>query len=257
MTIAAKIERSTTKARRVDSEVFRPAPSLAPRHLPALLLFAGLTVGIATTRAAARDQSGVDGKAAPQTSASEAPPSAAPYRIDARRSQFFVEAEAGGVLAVFGHNHKFQVRDFDGTVSVPLNVLQSASLDLSIVADSLTLVDKVSDADRREIESTMKQKVLETSKFPRISFRSVRVTAGSGGDASSRLGVVGDLWLHGVGHSVTIPVAVVRKADSLRATGTMKLRQTDYGMTPVTAVAGTIRVKDEVTISFDIVAIRS
>jgi hypothetical protein len=37
----------------------------------------------------------------------------------------------------------------------------------------------------------------------------------------------------------------------------MKLRQTDYGMTPVTAVAGTIRVKDEVTISFDIVAVGS
>jgi polyisoprenoid-binding protein YceI len=68
---------------------------------------------------------------------------------------------------------------------------------------------------------------------------------------------VGDLWLHGVGHSVTIPVTVAENADSLRATGTMKLRQTDYRMTPVTAVAGTIRVKDEVTISFDIVAIRS
>jgi polyisoprenoid-binding protein YceI len=173
------------------------------------------------------------------------------YRIDAGRSQFFVEAEAGGVLSVFGHNHKFQVRDFNGTVSVPSNALQSASLDLSIVADSLTLVDKVSDDDRKEIEGTMKQKLLETARFTKILFSQTRVTVDGSGDASSRFGVVGDLWLHRVRHSVTIPVTVVRKGDSLRATGTMKLRQTDYGMTPVTAVVGTVRVKDEVTLSFE------
>jgi polyisoprenoid-binding protein YceI len=231
--------------------------SLAPRHLPVFLLFPGLMVGMASTRASARDPSRVEGVGAPQASASAAPPSAAPYRVDAGRSQFFVEAEAGGVLAVFGHNHKFQVRDFTGTVSAPSSALKAASLDLSILADSLALIDKVSDDDRKEIEGTMKQKLLETSKFPKISFRSTSVTVGSSGAADSRLGVVGDLWLHGVGHSVTIPVTVVQKGDSLRATGTMKLRQTDYGMTPVTAVAGTVRVKDEVTLSFDIVATRS
>ena len=168
-----------------------------------------------------------------------------------------MEAEAAGVLAVLGHNHKFQVRDFTGTMNVPSNALQAASLDLRIVADSLTLVDKVSDDDRKEIESTMKQKVLETSKFPKVIFRTTGVTAGAGGDASGQLGIVGDLWLHGVGHSLTFPVTVVQKGDSLSASGTVKIRQTDYGMSPVTAVAGTIRVKDEVTISFDLVATRS
>lgn len=168
-----------------------------------------------------------------------------------------MEAEAAGVFAVFGHNHRFQVRDFTGTVNVPSNGLQSASLDLRVVADSLTLVDKVSDDDRKEIEGSMKQKLLETSRFPKIVFRTTGITAASSGDASGRLGIVGDLWLHGVGHSVTFPVTVVQKGDSLRATGTVKIRQTDYGMSPVTAVVGTVRVKDEVTISLDIVATRS
>jgi polyisoprenoid-binding protein YceI len=194
---------------------------------------------------------------APTGSAEDAPPAAASYRIDTRASQFFVEAGASGVLSVFGHDHKFQVRDFGGNLHVPPNGLQSASLDLAIVADSLTLVDKVSDDDRKEIEGSMKQKVLETSKFPKIAFRTTSVTVASSGEASSHLGVVGDLWLHGVGHSVTIPVTVVQKGDSLRATGAVKIRQTDYGITPVTAVVGTVRVKDEVTISFDIVATRS
>jgi polyisoprenoid-binding protein YceI len=211
---------------------------------------------MASTRAAARDEPrNLD--MAPTGSAEDAPPEAGSYRIDTRASQFFVEAGAAGVLSVFGHEHKFQVRDFGGTLRVPSNGLQSASLDLAIVADSLTLVDKVSDDDRKEIEGSMKQKVLETSKFPKIAFRTTSVTVASSGEASSRLGVVGDLWLHGVGHSVTIPVTVVQKGDSLRATGAVKIRQTDYGITPVTAVVGTVRVKDEVTISFDIVATRS
>lgn len=160
------------------------------------------------------------------------------------------------MFAAFAHDHKFQVREFNGTVSLPSQALQSGSVDLIMVADSLTLVDKVSDDDRKEIEGTMKQKLLETAKFPKISFRSVSVAVDSSDDASSRLKVLGNLWVHGVGHKVPIPVTVALKGDSLRATGTVKLRQTDYGMTPVTAAVGTVRVKDEVTLSFDIVAIR-
>jgi polyisoprenoid-binding protein YceI len=117
-------------------------------------------------------------------------------------------------------------------------------------------VDKVSDGDRKEIEGSMKEKVLEIARYPRIVFRSVGVTVESSADAVSRLKVVGDFGLHGVGHRITIPVAVAVKGDSLRATGTVKFRQTDYGITPTSAAAGTIKVKDEVTVSFDIVATR-
>ena len=234
----------------------------ALRYGPVLVLLC-IPVVVASSHAAAREPGpveGLEGAAASQASASAAPPApptAISYRIDARASQFFVEAEAAGVLAVFGHNHKFQVRDFAGTVNVPANGLASASLDLAIVADSLTLVDKVSDDDRKEIEGSTRQKVLETSRFPKILFRTTGVTVTGSSDASTRLGIVGDLWLHGVGHSVTIPVALVQRGDSLRATGAVTIRQTDYGMTPIAAVAGTVRVKDEVTISFDIVGTRS
>ena len=167
-----------------------------------------------------------------------------------------MEAEGGGVLGAFAHNHKFQAHTFGGTVTAPAKELSSGSINLSIAADSLTLVDKVSEGDRKEIEGTMKEKVLETAKFPNIVFRSVGVTVDSNADAVSRLKVVGNFWLHGVGHKITIPVAVALNSGALRATGAVKLRQTDYGMTPVTAAIGTIRVKDEVTIVFDIVAIR-
>ena len=43
---------------------------------------------------------------------------------------------------------------------------------------------------------------------------------------------------------------------SLRATGEFALRQSDFGIAPVSAAAGTIRVKDEVKCAFDILALR-
>jgi len=160
------------------------------------------------------------------------------------------------VLGAFAHDHKLQVKDFSGTVRGASKGLQFASLALDIVADSLTLVDNVSEGDRKEIEASMKQKVLETAKFPRITFRSIGVTVDGTKDASSSIKLVGNLWLHGVGHKITIPMTVTLQGDSLRAIGTTKLHQTHYGIEPYTAAIGTIRVKDEVTLSFDIVATR-
>jgi polyisoprenoid-binding protein YceI len=230
--------------------------SMTLRQRQLLLVFSGWMSTFASAPLAALDRPPAGAASAAQPSGSAVAPSEPPYRLDVRKSRFFVEAEAGGVLAAFAHDHKFQVRNFSGTVSLSSHSPPSGSLDLSIVADSLTLVDKVSDDDRKEIEGTMKQKVLETSKFPKISFRSAGVTVDSSAEATSQLKIVGNLWLHGVGHKITFPVTVVLAGDGLRATGTVKLRQTDYGMTPVTAAIGTIRVKDEVTISFDLVAAR-
>ena len=43
---------------------------------------------------------------------------------------------------------------------------------------------------------------------------------------------------------------------SLQAEGQFALRQTDYGIKPVTVAGGTIKVKDELKFSFNIVANR-
>ena len=47
---------------------------------------------------------------------------------------------------------------------------------------------------------------------------------------------------------------VLVTGDLMRASGEFSLRQSDYGILPVTVAAGALRVKDEVKLSFDIVA---
>jgi polyisoprenoid-binding protein YceI len=64
------------------------------------------------------------------------------------------------------------------------------------------------------------------------------------------------LTLRGKTRSVTVPVEVRLSADRLTANGRATVRQTDFGIRPVTALAGTVKVKDEVDIVFNIVARR-
>ncbi|MEZ5318565.1 MAG: hypothetical protein R2752_14285 [Vicinamibacterales bacterium] len=53
---------------------------------------------------------------------------------------------------------------------------------------------------------------------------------------------------------VTGPVTV--DGDVLRLTGTCRFKQTDFGIEPVTAGLGTVRVKDALEVTLDVVARR-
>jgi polyisoprenoid-binding protein YceI len=92
--------------------------------------------------------------------------------------------------------------------------------------------------------------VLESSKFPKITFRSVRVSNFKG----TSLTVHGDLSLHGVTKRIAMPVSVSVTPQQLRATGKYVLKQTDFGITPYSAAGGSIKVKNEVILNFNIVA---
>jgi hypothetical protein len=59
----------------------------------------------------------------------------------------------------------------------------------------------------------------------------------------------GDLTLHGQSHPVKVDV---ERQDG-RYRGSARLRQSEFGITPVTVAGGTIKVKDEVRVEFEIV----
>jgi hypothetical protein len=94
------------------------------------------------------------------------------YRIETGVSKFTVKAFAGGVLSALAHNPTFAVRQYEGTADIDLESGSNASLRLTISGASLELIDDVSNRDRQEIESIMRDQVLEVSKFPTISYDS-------------------------------------------------------------------------------------
>jgi polyisoprenoid-binding protein YceI len=177
--------------------------------------------------------------------------------IDANQSSFSVQVFATGLLSAFGHSPKIAIRDFQGDVvfKVGGSPLAGAQMTLRIRASSLEIADGISDKDRDEINRRMWQEVLETSDYPEIVYECSGVTASGSGDRYW-VALKGELTLHGTTKSMPVSARVSVNGSSLRATGEFALRQSDFGISPVSAAAGTIRVKDEVKCAFDILALR-
>jgi len=119
-------------------------------------------------------------------------------------------------------------------------------VDLLVKALALQVKDPgTSEKDRTEIQSTMLgPKVLDAERHPEIRFRST--AAEDTGAGAWR--IHGELTLHGA----TRPVTVEAHETGGHFVGTARLRQSDFGIQPVKVAGGTVRVKDEVRIEFNI-----
>ncbi len=175
------------------------------------------------------------------------------YAIDTHGSNFVVQAFSTGLLSAFAHNPKIAIRDFTGETEFVRAgaTLQNAAMKLHIRADSLEVIDDISASDRDEIHQRMCREVLETDSFPEILYECPRITASGSGDRYWAA-LAGSLTLHGITRPLPISAKVVLNGNSLRASGEFTLRQTDYKIKLVSAAGGTIRVKDELRFTFDV-----
>ena len=175
------------------------------------------------------------------------------YAIDPAMSRFTVKAFAAGLLSGFGHNPTLAIRSYTGTAKFAPDNLDGASLAGSIHANSLTVADEVSQKDRQDIESRMKKDVLQPSRFPEITFDSTKIRRTNSVTGASAFDH-GDLLLHGVRRSPSFNAQVVVSGATLRGFGEFTVRQTDYEIELVSVAGGTLKVKDELKVSFDILA---
>jgi polyisoprenoid-binding protein YceI len=176
------------------------------------------------------------------------------YALDIGVSRFTVRAFASGMLSAFGHSPTFAIRQYSGTLQFNPETLAATSLRVAIKAASLEVADNISDKDRRDIEGEMRDRVLEIGKYPEILYECSRVTVNRAGDDQYSVSLNGDLTLHGVTRSQSVTAKVAVTGDILRAFGDCSLRQSDYNIKLVSAMGGGLKVKDEVKLSFDLVA---
>lgn len=160
--------------------------------------------------------------------------------IDESKSVMTIHVYKAGVLSALGHDHEISA-PVAGNVDV-----EGQRVELNIKAAALRVQDpKASEKDRNEIQTNMLgPEVLDTATHQEIRFRSTSVEGG--GDRAWK--VAGELTLHGE----TRPVTVEVRDHNGRYTGVCRLKYTDFGITPVKVAGGTVRVKDEVQIDFDI-----
>jgi polyisoprenoid-binding protein YceI len=170
------------------------------------------------------------------------PPTEGSRTVDVAHSSLRIRVYKSGLFSAFGHNHE---------IEAPLEAGEVVELgDLSVVlhvdARKLKVLDPEVGADTRaQVQQTMQgPEVLDSAHFPEIRFESVKIEA----KGQNGWTVRGNLTLHGQSHPINFDVAL---SDGLYR-GTATIKQTDFGITPVSVAGGSVKVKDDVKVEFGI-----
>jgi polyisoprenoid-binding protein YceI len=175
------------------------------------------------------------------------------FVLDDSQSRFTVQAFSTGALSVLGHSPTFAIRALKGEIRFAAEAIVETAIHLTVQADSLALVDSVSAKDRDEIESRMRQEVLETSAYREIVFESTELTATKITEGWYRLAIAGKLSLHGVTNRHQVDAQLRLREDDLVLSGECQLLQSKYRIKRVSALAGMITLKDELKLTFELV----
>ena len=173
------------------------------------------------------------------------------YRFDPTTSVVQVQVDTAGALGFMGHSHRIQGAIEGGNFAYFQQNPGKSSVELVVDAATLQVMDsQLSPKDRREIQATMQsEKVLGVQRYPKIAFKSVKVQP----QDDKHLEIIGDLAIRGRTNQVAVQVTLDQVGPQLTARGTSHINQTTFGIQPVSAGLGTVRVKDQLTVSFQIV----
>lgn len=190
--------------------------------------------------------------AAPPAPIVNQPPAAAALTIDSAQSLIAVTVRRSGLLARLGHDHLVASRHVTGTVSPRQN-----RADFQFRLDQLTVdeanlrtaagLEKQPSADAIDgTRNNMLTKVLEAERYPLVKVHAER------GAAGQPLQVA--ITLHGVTRSMAIPAEIREINGVMTVTGSVNLKQSDFGIAPFAVMAGALAVQDQLELRFTLVA---
>ncbi len=184
-------------------------------------------------------------------------PEPAAYRVVAGESRMSVQVGTAGLFKMFGHEHDIQVKGLAGRVDWDPEAPASSRFVLEIDAASLTVADEeLSEKDRAQVQSDMEAKALALPQNPRIVFESTEVRVEKAEGASFRLKLRGTLSLRGVTKPVEVPLTLDVVEGRLTAKGEMELESQNWGVPQISAVGGSVKTKEALRLTFEIVAAR-
>jgi polyisoprenoid-binding protein YceI len=162
--------------------------------------------------------------------------------IDVQRSTITVHVGKSGILSAAAHDHWVSAPISSGIIAE--TPAQRVEFTVETARMTVKPDPKIDAKTQATIQKDMEEMTLETKKFPEITFRSSRIEKLADGQWK----VEGDLSLHGV----TKPISLTVKRTGDSYTSRTILKQTDFGIKPISIGGGTIKVKNEVGIDFQI-----
>ncbi|NOT58833.1 MAG: YceI family protein [Acidobacteria bacterium] len=176
------------------------------------------------------------------------------FTIDATNSQITIGLTQEGAIRRLHPSHTISVPTYTSKLTLPKDETKTA-FELTVEAKSLINIDKtMGDFERKGFQNVLQTQVLESDKFPQIVFKSAGLSALKKDGEKRTFTLTGTLAFRGVTRQVSFPVTATFGKDAITATGSAKINQTDFGITPYADALGAIKVGDEMTINFSIVA---
>lgn len=179
---------------------------------------------------------------------------ASPLRADTSASQLVIRAGRIGLLSALSHDHQFIPARWRAEVDLDPERPEEVRVDVRI--DPATLHDQVARLAKGARDyvdrETAGPKVLDAQRYPEIWFHGESASARGEGDGLR--GVLhGALSLHGTTRPIDVPFHARADAPGYRVSGSVRFRQTDFGITPISKAGGTIGVDDEIQVDFELV----
>jgi hypothetical protein len=165
-----------------------------------------------------------------------------------------ITVRRGGALARLGHDHVVASHTLQGVVApAPGRAqfrfrLDEMRVDEESLRQAAGLTTTPSADAIAGTRHNMLVRVLEAERYPWVSIEARRTGDKQVFDA--------DITLHGVTRTVQLPVRIEAAADGrrLQASGSLLLKQSDFGIVPFAILGGAIAVQDQMELAFHITA---
>jgi polyisoprenoid-binding protein YceI len=166
------------------------------------------------------------------------------YKLGPDTATLCVRTEKAGAASMAGHNLLIEVTDWSATLELGADPAQSK---IELTADSGSMKVRegtggamtLEDEHKASIEQTIDDEILKRTP---IEFRSTAIELSADG---ARYSISGELELAGRREPATFELTV---GDDGALTGSAVVKQTRWGIKPYTALFGTLKVVDEVTV---------
>ncbi|MDO8051338.1 YceI family protein [Janthinobacterium sp. SUN211] len=190
--------------------------------------------------------------------AMQAPPWQQPgvriLHIAPQESLLTITVRRGGALARLGHDHVVASRSLQGVVApAPGRAqfrfrLDEMSVDEAGLRQAAGLTTTPSADAIAGTRHNMLVRVLEAERYPWVNIEARRT-----GDKEV---LEADITLHGVTRTLQLPVRIEESADGrqLQASGSLLLKQSDFGIVPFAVLGGAMAVQDQMELAFRITA---
>jgi hypothetical protein len=183
--------------------------------------------------------------------------------LDPQRSSVRILVFRGGRAARLGHNHVATATAFGGFLYLPGNGAAGARFDLEFRLDALQLdapdlraslgAPFAAELTPGDIANTRSHMLgddnLQADRYPFVRIRGLQVS-GEGPDYAVDV----ECEMHGRKQTLRVPVRVEGLPERAAVSGSLVLRQSDFGVQPYSALGGLIAVQDAVIVQFTLVA---